>query len=87
MTIERIVEQVFTSSKIETKVKLGLVLVASGYKQSGLELISEFGLVKEEIIDLLRSRLSKVSFLKKTVKFCHSLPSILYNKLNRIFRK
>ena len=87
MTIERIVEQVFTSSKIETKVKLGFVLVASGYKQSGLELISESDLVKEEIIDLFRSRLSKVSFLKETVKFCHSLPSIFYNKLNRIFRK
>ena len=84
MTIERIVEQVF-SSKIETKVKLGFVLVASGYKQSGLELISESGLVKEEIIDLVRSRLSKVSFLKEPAKFFN--PSIFYNKLNRFFRK
>ena len=35
----------------------GLIQMTSDYKQCGLKLISEYDLVKEEIIELLRRRI------------------------------
>ncbi|MBS30384.1 MAG: hypothetical protein CMG39_04400 [Candidatus Marinimicrobia bacterium] len=68
----------------EIKFRLGFVLVGAGFKQCGFELIKESSFLNDPEISSLKNQLLKVSVTRSLVKFYHSIPSRIFNFLNKI---
>ena len=71
----------------EKKLRLGLVLIASDFKQCGYELIEESKLFNINDLKIIKKELLKTTFLKNTMKIYHSIPTKIYNLLNRTLAK
>jgi len=90
MVTDKIINDFFTHSNLENflsneiKFRLGFVIFGASFKQCGFKLIKESNFLNDSEISSLKNQLLKVSVTRSLVKFYHSVPSRIFNFLNKI---